>query len=83
MKRFRRRKLGYNNRAREGYNNRASSEDSCERVINKLINVLHFGVVQRYGTTRAISILRELQENYVVKENLYFSFADLERNVVW
>ena len=54
------------------------------RVIDKLINEVYFGVIPWYGTTNASFILRQLQENYLVKErNLYFAYVDFQRNIVW
>ena len=52
---------------------------------------MQFGFMSGCGTTNAIFILRQLQDNYFAKKkNLYTAFVDLEkafdrasRDVVW
>ena len=72
---------------------------SVNKVIRELLSIYHlyinlimqFGFVPGRGTTDAISIIRQLQEKYIIANKpLYFAFVDLEkafdrvpRKVLW
>ena len=51
--------------------------------IYKMVNIeMQFGVVPGKGTTDAIFVVRQLQENYIAtNKQLYYAFVNLARNI--
>ena len=43
------------------------------------IDIMHFSFMPGKGTTDAIFIMRQVQENHQVKKKLYYLFVDLEK----
>jgi len=57
-------------------------ERICEHIIRQQIEIddMQFGFMKGKGTTDAIFMARQMQENFRVKGNkLYFGFVDLEK----
>ena len=57
-------------------------ERICEHIIRQQIKIddMQFGFMKGKGTTDAIFMARQMQENFRVKGNkLYFGFVDLEK----
>jgi len=47
---------------------------------SRLIYDMQFGFMKDKGTTEAIFIVRQMQENFIAKgKKLYFGFVDLEK----